>query len=112
VGRRLPSHIVEKHANGEAIDFGKAFPSDGRYRIVIFAGDVSQPEQLRRVERFSQILETSDAFLHRLSRHDISPQDVFDILVLHSASRDEVEIADLPAFLFKNTDPQGWKSID
>ncbi|KAG5654915.1 hypothetical protein KAF25_010960 [Fusarium avenaceum] len=105
VGRRLPSHIVEKHANGEAVDFGKSFPSDGRYRIVIFAGDISRPEQLRRVERFSQLLELPDAFLQRLDKHAISPRDVFDILVLHSASRDDVDIADLPPFLFKNADP-------
>ncbi|KAH7242661.1 FAD binding domain-containing protein [Fusarium tricinctum] len=109
VGRRLPSHIVEKHANGEAVDFGKSFPSDGRYRIVIFAGNISQPEQLRRVERFSQLLELPDAFLQRLDGHAISPRDVFDLLVLHSASRDDVEIADLPPFLFKNADP--WRQV-
>ncbi|KAM0184990.1 hypothetical protein ACHAPI_012323 [Fusarium lateritium] len=112
LGRRLPSHIVEKHAKGEAIDFGKAFPSDGRYRIFIFAGNISQPEQLCRVERFSQILESSDSFLHRLARHDISPQDVFDILVLHSASRDEVEITDLPSFLVANADPLRQVFVD
>lgn len=40
-----------------------------------------------------------------LNGRDIRPQDAFEILVFHSASRDEAEIDDLPAVLFKNTDP-------
>ncbi|KAF7628385.1 hypothetical protein AFLA_003744 [Aspergillus flavus NRRL3357] len=105
VGRRLPSQTVERHANGESVDFGKSFPSDGRYRIVVFAGMISQPEQLRRLENVSQVLELPGAFLRRLGERAITPQDVFEILVVHSASRDDVEIADLPPSLFKNGDP-------
>jgi phenol 2-monooxygenase len=112
VGRRIPSQTVEKHANGEPHEFGKSFPSDGRYRIVIFAGDVSRPEQLRRVERLSQVLELPEAFLRRFDGQGIAPQDVFETLVLHTASRDEVEIADLPAFLFKNADPVNQVFVD
>lgn len=105
VGRRLPSHTVERHANGDAVDFGKSFPSDGRYRIVIFAGDISKPEQLRRVERLSQLLELPGVFLQRFNGPGDSPQDIFETLILHSASRDDVEIADLPPFLLKGADP-------
>lgn len=105
VGRRLPSHTVEIHANGDAVDFGKSFPSDGRYRIVIFAGDISKPEQLRRVERLSQLLELPGVFLQRFNGPGDSPQDIFETLILHSASRDDVEIADLPPFLLKSADP-------
>lgn len=105
VGRRLPSQTVERHANGESIDFAKSFPSDGRYRIVVFAGNISQPEQLLRVERLCQVLELPQTLLQRLERHSVVPQDVFDIIVLHTASRDDVEITDLPPFFFKNTDP-------
>ncbi|KAH7493397.1 hypothetical protein FOMA001_g2025 [Fusarium oxysporum f. sp. matthiolae] len=112
VGRCLPSHVVERHANGEAVDFGKSFPSDGRYRVVIFAGDVSKPEQLRRVERFSQLLELPDAFFRRIQGDAVSPRDEFEILVLHSASRDDVEISDLPPFLFKRGDPYHQVFID
>ncbi len=112
VGRRLPPSTVEKHANGEPVDFGKSFPSDGRYRIVVFAGNISRPEQLRRVEHLSQVLEIPDAFLQRLDRRAIMPQDVFEILVLHSACRDDVEITDLPPFLFKDGDPFSQVFVD
>lgn len=112
VGRRLPSHAVERHANGELVDFGKCFPSDGRYRIVIFACDISQPEQLHRVERLSQVLELPEAFLQHLNGGAIDPRDVFEILILHSAARDNIEIADLPPFLSKGGDAFGQVFVD
>jgi phenol 2-monooxygenase len=65
VSRRIPLHAVESHANGEGVDFEKSFPSDGRYRIVIFAGIISRPEQLRRAEHMNQVLKLSDAFAKR-----------------------------------------------
>uniref|UniRef100_A0A8H7NQR9 FAD-binding domain-containing protein n=1 Tax=Bionectria ochroleuca TaxID=29856 RepID=A0A8H7NQR9_BIOOC len=100
-------------AKGELDYLQAAFGAcDGRYRIVIFAGDVSRPEQLRRVERLSQVLELPEAFLRRFDGQGIAPQDVFETLVLHTASRDEVEIADLPAFLFKNADPVNQVFVD
>ncbi|KAF3403346.1 hypothetical protein DPV78_004429 [Talaromyces pinophilus] len=112
VGRRLPSHTVERHADGEPVDFGKSFPSDGRYRVVVFAGDISQPDQLRRVEQLSQVLELPKAFLQRLGRPAITFQKVFETLVLHTASRDKVEVADLPPFLFQGGDPLNQTFVD
>ena len=102
VGRRLPSHTVERHANGEPVDFGKFFPSDGRYRLVVFAGNISRPEQLHRVKHLSRVLELPEIFLQRVDKRDITPRSVFETLLLHSASRDEVEIADIPPSLFKD----------
>lgn len=111
VGRRLPSQTVERHADGEQVDFGKSFPSDGRYRVVVFAGDISQPNQLRRVEQLSQVLELPEVFLQRLDGPAIT-RNVFETLVLHTASRDKVEIADLPPFLFKDSDPLSLVFVD
>lgn len=112
VGRRLPSHTVERHANGEPVDFAQSFPSDGRYRVVVFAGDISQPNQLRRVEQLSQLLELPKAFLERLDGSAITPQNVFETVVLHTASRDKVEVADLPPLLFKGGDPLSQVLVD
>lgn len=98
VGQRLPLHTVEKHATGESLNFGKCFASNGLYRVVIFAGDISKEEQLHRVEEVSRLLEL--------------PLDAFEILVLHSASRDAVEIRDLPASLFTNRDPFSQVYVD
>lgn len=87
------------------MEFGKSFPSDGRYWVVIFAGNISESDQLRRVEHLSQVLELSAALVQRLEGRAVVPQDVLEILVLHTASKDEVDIADLPPFLFKDADP-------
>lgn len=112
VGRRLPSQTVERHMNGEPISFGKCFPSDGRYRIIVFAGNISEPGQLRRVENLSKVLNLSEGLVQRLDSRGITPQDVFDILIVHSASRDNVEVTDLPPLLLKNSDPFDHVFVD
>ena len=112
VGRRLPSQTVERHMNGEPISFGKCFPSDGKYRIVVFADNISEPEQLRRVENISKVLNLSEGLVQRLDSRGITPQDVFDILIVHSASRDDVEVTDLPPLLLKNSDPFDHVFVD
>lgn len=104
VGRCLPSQTVERHMNGEPISFGKCFPSDGRYRVVVFAGNISEPEQLRRVENLSKVPSLSEYLAQRLDSRGITPQDVFDILIVHSANRDDLEVTDLPPLLLKNSD--------
>jgi phenol 2-monooxygenase len=112
VGRRMPTQTVAKHTSGVPIEFGSLFPSDGRYRIVVFAGNISQLKQLRRVEHVSQVLELPGAFPQRLRRRFIDPRDVFQVLVLHSASRDDVEITDLPSSLFMGSDPSVQVFVD
>ncbi|KAH7138751.1 FAD binding domain-containing protein [Dendryphion nanum] len=112
VGRRLPSQMVQRHADGVPVDFAKCFPSDGRYRIVVFAGNISQLAQLRRVQNLCLVLEHPEAFFQRLSSRSIEHKGVFDVLVLHSASRDEVEITDLPPLIFTDAEPFGQVFVD
>lgn len=112
VGARMPSQMVAKHTSGVPVEFGNLIPSDGRYTIVIFAGNLSKPEQLSRVKHVSQVLELPEAFSQRLKQHAIDPQDVFQTLVLHTGSRDEVEITDLPSSLFLGSNPLGQVYVD
>lgn len=63
VGRCFFLYIVERYVNGDVVDFGKFFFSDGWYWIVIFVGDILKFEQLCCVECFSQLLELFGVFL-------------------------------------------------
>jgi phenol 2-monooxygenase len=42
VGMRFPSAQVVRHCDAKAMQLVKALPADGRWRIVIFAGDIFQ----------------------------------------------------------------------
>ena len=56
VGMRFPSSRVIRFCDALELQFSKAFPSDGRWRIVIFAGDV---RQIAASGRLSQVISTS-----------------------------------------------------
>lgn len=50
VGMRFPSAQVIRFCDAFELQFLKAFPSDGRWRIVIFAGNVRQIAASRRLD--------------------------------------------------------------
>ena len=55
VGMRLPSTQVVRFCDAVEMQFLKAFPSDGRWRIVVFAGDVRQIAASRRLQQVSRL---------------------------------------------------------
>ena len=55
VGMRFPSSPVIRFCDAFELQFLKAFPSDGRWRIVIFAGDIRQVAASRRLSQVFNI---------------------------------------------------------
>ncbi|KAL0260210.1 hypothetical protein SLS55_003894 [Diplodia seriata] len=99
VGRRFPSQQVVSQASGCPLQFQERFPSDGKYRVVVFAGDIARTEQLERVEVLGRTLSLSRLFSKRHSSRQEGEQGVFDVLVLHSSKREDVRFCKLPSTL-------------
>ena len=99
VGRRLLTKWVRGHISGMPVDLEKRLPSDGRYKLLVFAGDVTDANSLGRVRKLSQALEQPTSFLQRTARNGFQREDFFDILTIHTSSRDGIEVSDLPQFL-------------
>ena len=55
-GMRFPSAQVVRHCDGYPMQLAKALPSDGRWRIVIFAGDTSQGAAFSKLDQASRTL--------------------------------------------------------
>ncbi|KAB2569324.1 Phenol hydroxylase [Lasiodiplodia theobromae] len=94
VGRRFASQQVIEQASGCPLQFQERFPSDGKYRIVVFAGDISRPDQLKRVQKLGQTLA-----LPLPKNQPENGENVFDVLVLHSSRREDVRFCRLPSTL-------------
>lgn len=99
VGQRFPSQQVIEQASGCPLQFQERFLSDGKYRIVVFAGDISRPEQLKRVEVLGETLGSPQSFLRRYSDKQKQAENIFDVLVLHSSRRQDVQFCELPLVL-------------
>lgn len=53
VGMRFPSAQVVRYCDALKMQLAKALPSDGRWRIVVFAGDIRQDAASRKLEEVS-----------------------------------------------------------
>lgn len=58
VGMRLPSAQVVRHCDSKPVQLADAIKSDGRWRVIAFAGDVTVPEQLQKLNTVSPHLSS------------------------------------------------------
>jgi len=56
VGMRFPSTQVVRFCDAKAMQLVKALPADGRWRIVVFAGNISEAVPAQRLGNVSEIL--------------------------------------------------------
>jgi len=78
----------------ELIDW---LPSDGRWRVVFFSGDILNAEQRPRVEKFANYLERELLPRYTPAGHDID--SVLDVLTVSSTPRTACELTDYPEIL-------------
>ena len=102
LGQRFPSRKVLNQADARPWHFQEWLKSDGRFRLILFAGNVLSPDQKSRLDGFCAAL-TSSAFLGPHLHKDIG------LLTLHSAKRTDTELLrDIPDVLHPFDEKLGW----
>ncbi|KAE8148628.1 FAD binding domain protein [Aspergillus avenaceus] len=98
LGARMPSMLVLNHSDSQAIHLQQAFPSTGRWNLVVFGGDISQREQMNRLHHLATALSAPDSYLHRLNqaRAIVGGVGSVDVYLLHSANRNNIDLFSLP----------------
>jgi phenol 2-monooxygenase len=100
VGMRFNSFKVLNQACARPYHFQERLKADGRFRIVLFAGDVLDPEQKGRVETFCNRLDEHNSFLHRVTPKGQKVDSVIAVLTIHSSKRWDTDIIrDFPSIL-------------
>jgi phenol 2-monooxygenase len=102
VGMRLASQRVVNQSDGRVWELQRKLMSDGRFRMIVFAGNVTSGEQQRRLQGFCRGLRAS-GLLGRYLGQSIA------VLTCHSAKRSQVELLrDVPAVLHPFDSRRGW----
>lgn len=105
-GTRFPSFQVVAQAGARPWQLHHKMPSDGRFRVFVFGGDISQAPQRDLVNTFAADMATSviskapkvslspgaDPHAGTLRFKMDQPPSVIDVLLVHNAKRMEVEI--------------------
>ena len=106
LGKRFPSFQVLNQSDARPWHFAQWLRSDGRFRIVLFAGAITNAAQKKRVDSFCDQVET---IVKRFTPEGKPVDNVVEILTIHSAKRTNVELLkDFPAVLHPFSEEQGW----
>jgi phenol 2-monooxygenase len=108
LGMRMPSFKVLNQSDARPWHFQEILRSTGQWRIVVFAGDVSQPAQMERVQKLGSKLAAPDSFIHRFTPADKRIDSVIEVLTIHSAPRADTELTDFPEIFRPFDDRDGW----
>ena len=122
-GTRLASYKVLNQSDARPWHLHHKMPSDGRFRLVVFAGDITQPPQKEAVNKLGGWLATE--LLPRYKTIRLSPgsdphggtmrfrtrrdPSVVDVLTVHAAPREAVELLrDLHEVYHPRDERLGW----
>ena len=108
LGMRFPSVQVLNHSSARPWQFAHFLRSDGRFRIVLFAGNLQKHEQLEKLKRFCDKLASPKSFLHRFTPADKCIDATIEVLTIHSGPRTGIELLDLPEILHPFDEKTGW----
>ncbi|KAH7312924.1 FAD binding domain protein [Rhexocercosporidium sp. MPI-PUGE-AT-0058] len=108
IGMRMPSFQVLNQADARPWQFQEMLKSDGRWRIVVFAGDVSFAKQMERVAFLGSTLSGPKSFIKRFTPAGKKIDSVIDILTIHSAKRAETELHSFPDIFHPFDERDGW----
>ncbi|KAF2029758.1 hypothetical protein EK21DRAFT_67138 [Setomelanomma holmii] len=102
LGMRFPNYKVLNQSDARPWDFQQKLRSDGRFRLIIFAGHVVNAHQQARLRAFCQHLSSSSFLAPHLYK-------TIDILTIHASRRADAELLrDFPDVLHPFDDKTGW----
>lgn len=108
VGKRMPSVKVLNQADARPSHFQELLKSNGRWRLVIFPGDISISRQKERLDKLGQQLAGKESFLKRFTPPDGAYDSTIELLTVHSAPRATTTIFDFPEVFRPYSDLDGW----
>lgn len=107
IGMRFPSYQVLNQSDARPLQFQEMLPSNGKWRIVVFAGDISQPDILAKYTALGAE-ENLPAIIRRYTPSSAKVDSVIEVLTLHAAKRHDVELLSLPEIYHPFDEKVGW----
>ena len=108
VGKRMPSFKVLNQADARPWHFQELLKSNGTWRLVVFAGDLKNESQMKKLNSLGEKLGASNSFLKRYTPSQGRYDSVIEVLSVHSSPRQESTIFDFPEAFRPWDDNDGW----
>lgn len=105
LGQRMPSHKIVCQYESRVVHLSEMLPSNGKWRILVLAADLTSPQRLRVVQNLGTALEK---LLKEYPSREDNKHSIIEVLLLHSGSRASIEIFDLCQIYHPWDDVLGW----
>lgn len=108
MGKRIPDAVVVNHADGRGRHMHDLLPSNGKWRIIVFAGDLTIPSIMERFINLGRALLAPECPLRAFTPPSDPLNDVFEVITVHKAPRHTIELLGLPSIFHPWHDRRGW----
>ncbi|KAJ7847822.1 FAD binding domain-containing protein [Mycena olivaceomarginata] len=97
VGSHFESHMVVCYADAHPVQFADRLVADGRWRLIVFAGDLGRPNQLQRFNDLcSRLTNAHDSPIKKYTPPDADLNSVIEVLTLTSSPRKALSYSAFP----------------
>ncbi|MCJ1285678.1 hypothetical protein MMC26_005019 [Xylographa opegraphella] len=96
VGMRFPSVQVVRFCDAFTMQLVKALPSDGRWRIVVFAGDIRQAAAARKLNELGDALFSDGGLVQRYLPPGAEIDSFIEAIVVLSGDRFKIDQEQIP----------------
>ncbi|GAA5887203.1 hypothetical protein JCM5296_004561 [Sporobolomyces johnsonii] len=111
-GMRFESHPVVCIADARPWHLADRFMSDGRFRLVLFAGDVREASQKEKLEKVAAYLDSPSGPLRTYTPASDDLDSVIEVLTVISNPRISIEPNAFPDVLWPPKQPYGSRAYD
>ncbi|KIX09140.1 uncharacterized protein Z518_00218 [Rhinocladiella mackenziei CBS 650.93] len=110
VGMRFPNAQVVRYCDAKAMPFVQALKSDGRWRVVFFAGKIGEPRTLARLQKIAEYLNSPTSPVRKYTSPSADIDSFIEPIIVLSGTRIKLEQEEIPPFFWPITGK--WKMRD
>lgn len=104
----MPSVKVLNQSDARPWHFQELLKSNGRWRLVIFAGNIASHQQKDKIWSLGTKLAASDSFIRKYTSPKASISSIIEVLAVHSAGRTQVDMFSFPPIFRPFSEASGF----
>lgn len=108
LGMRMPSFKILNQSDARPWHLQELLKSNGRWRIIVFAGDVLDSNQAQRLQVLGTKLNAGSSFIRRFTPASHSIDSLIEVIAVHSSPRKRVDIFHFPLIFRPFSKRDGW----
>ncbi|GFF73250.1 phenol 2-monooxygenase, putative [Aspergillus lentulus] len=111
VGMRLPSAQVVRFSDSKPMQLAQSLKSDGRWRVMVFIGDVSSAETRTKLKAIGDYLGSTESPIHTFRPKGGDVDSLIEPILVGHGNRHAVELEQIPECFYPVTGKHQIKDL-